>query len=153
MKMYVFEGTPEEISQVVLTMQPIVPAPAAIGKLKSSASAEAMGGGEEKEFVDLQVARDVLTRLDLSKPMLAVLKVLYAAGEEWVSSADLHKASQYRVPQFAGLMGAFGRRLANTDGYEDGTHFFDFQWDDEVGAWQYRLPENVRIALEAEKLI
>jgi hypothetical protein len=50
-------------------------------------------------------------------------------------------------------MGAFGRRVRNTPGYDQEAAFFFFEWDDEAGAWKYRLPDTVREALELENLV
>jgi hypothetical protein len=50
-------------------------------------------------------------------------------------------------------MGAFGRRMSHTDNYEQGAYFFDFRWNHETDAWDYRLPETVREALRLEKLV
>ena len=65
----------------------------------------------------------------------------------------LHKVAGYRPPQLAGLMGAFGRRMANTEGYQSGAHYFEYQWNDDEGAWDCRLPDSMREALELEELI
>lgn len=155
MKMYVFEGTPEEISEVVRTMQPMTPAFVEAGKASgrpTPISASRSEDGPEK-FVTVDFARKTLTRREISDPVKALFRTLYEAGEEFVPSADLYKATDYSVSQFSGLMGAFGRRMANTDGYDEEAHFFDFRWDQEAGAWQYRLPGTVREALEMEGLV
>ena len=85
--------------------------------------------------------------------MTAVLTTLHAADENWVSSARLYGVSGYSTAQFAGLMGAFGRRLVHTPGYDDEAHFFDYRWNEETKAWDYRLPASVRGALEAAGLV
>ncbi len=107
----------------------------------------------EKAFVTTRFARRVLRRRRLSTPMRKVLQALYEAHPEWLSLPTLHGVSGYRPPQFAGLMGAFGRRMANTKGYDPEAHFFEYRWNDAERTWDYRLPESVREALELEQLV
>lgn len=152
MKFYMFEGTPEEISQVMRTMQPgqhvtAIPAQGA------SEPPLPPGGGDGSKFATFEFARRVLTRIPLSEGMLAVLKKIYEAHPGWAPSADLYAASGYNNKQFSGLMGAFGRRMANTAAYDDQASFFEYQWDHAAAAWQWRLPDSVREALEAEHLV
>ena len=61
--------------------------------------------------------------------------------------SDLHRVSGYKPQQFAGLMGAFGRRMSHTEGYDGAAHFFDYQWNEDQEAWEYSLPETVYQAL------
>lgn len=160
MKMYVFEGTPDEISKVMQTMEPasgsgVVAVPAALeaktrpplplGTTKGSSESY-----EEKEFVTIEFAREVMTRIKLSDPLKNLLIALNAAHPKWVSAADLYKASGYEGQRFAGLMGAFGRRMKHTSGFNEEAYFFDFDWDDEASAWKYRLPEAVLEAMRLE---
>ena len=78
---------------------------------------------------------------------------LYEAHPNWLSQATLREASGYEPAQYAGLMGAFGRRLANTEGYDPEAYFFEWKWDDDEEAWVCRLPDTVREALTLENLI
>ncbi len=155
MKMYVFEGTPEEISKVAQAMQPMAAAnttsveqPTEVSPAKKPSKPSE---GPAK-FVSVEFAHRVLTRRPLSDPFRAVIKALNEAHPAWVSSADLYEASNYTVAQFSGLMGAFGRRMSHTEGFDEDAHFFDYEWDEEVEAWKYRLPDTVREALRLENL-
>jgi hypothetical protein len=151
MKMYVFEGTPDEIRQVVKTMEPMT---AAVGtSVAVDEPTTPKDSDEETKFVDTAFARRALSRIKLSDPFRATMKALSDAYPEWVPIADLHQASDYTSAQFAGLMGAFGRRLSHTQGYDEEAHFFEYEWDDNTGAWKYRLPETVHEALRLEKLV
>ena len=85
--------------------------------------------------------------------MKKVLAALYEADPPWLPLPTLHRVSGYSPSQFAGLMGAFGRRMANTDGYDADAHFFAFRWNDEDDVWDYGLPVSVREALEREELV
>ena len=97
------------------------------------------------KFVTAEFARRVLGRRPvLSKPFKRMINALNDAYPEWMLLRDLHSAAGYTPAQFAGLMGAFGRRMSHTDGYDKDVHFFDFRWNDEGDAWEYRLPESVR---------
>ena len=95
----------------------------------------------------------MLTRISLSHEQIVVLKRLYKAGDNWTSAADLQAAIGYSTGQFAGLMGAFGRRFTHTPGFVSGTCFFDQEWDHELACNRYRLPAPVRAALEIEKIV
>ena len=37
------------------------------------------------------------------------------------------------------MMGAFGRRIVNTEGYDSETEFFEWKWDDDEMTWYCRL--------------
>lgn len=151
MKMYVFEGTPDEIQKVVQSMEPMTAAGQAPVETEER-TVEGDFDGETK-FVEIDFARRALSRLKLSDPFKATMKALSEAYPEWVPILELHKASKYSSAQFAGLMGAFGRRLSHTKGYNEESHFFDYDWDDATGAWRYRLPESVHEALRLENLL
>ena len=158
MRMIVLEGTPEEIGKVMQTMEPMMTANVQVKESPQEVVSSRMlskSADGSKIFVTVEFARRVLIRRPLSVPMKAVIKTLYEAHPEWVSSEDLYDASAYTAPQFAGLMGAFGRRMAYTEGFDPDAHFFDYQEvdDDDAGAWEYRLPDSVREALEAEGLV
>ena len=65
----------------------------------------------------------------------------------------LHGITGYRPSQFAGQMGAFGRRVANTEGYDSGLTFFKSRWNEDEDTWDYRLPDTVCEALVLEQLV
>jgi Ser/Thr protein kinase RdoA (MazF antagonist) len=151
MKGYMFEGTAQEVIEAMTAMQ------AASSSDTSSETAAAVAPtvaeeGEEKEFVSTEVARRVLSRRPLSREQLGILKMLHAAYPGWVPAAKLQAAISYTPAQFAGMMGAFGRRFSHTEGFVENTWLFDAEWDYEVGAYNYRLPETVKVAMDAEKL-
>ena len=94
----------------------------------------------------------MLKRRSLSDEQLLVLKTLYNS-EEPVLATELQSALSYSTRQFSGLMGAFGRRLTHTDGYEPHTWFFVQEWQVDEGCNAYALPPSVREALEKEALV
>ena len=67
--------------------------------------------------------------------------------------STLHGIADYEPAQFAGLMGAFGRRVANTEGYDSDLLFFESRWNDNEETWDYRVPDTVREALALEQLV
>lgn len=148
-KLVVIDGTPEEVVAVAkgLEMGTVVPAGVAPAAPPSDMDAE------DKVFVTIEVARKVLSRRPLSREQMAVLKTLAKRHPDWVPAADLHKVTGYTPAQFAGLMGAFGRRVTHTEGYVPGTWMFDAEWNYDIGAYDYRLPDSVLEAMKAEKLI
>lgn len=106
-----------------------------------------------RKCVTTEFARRMLTRRPLSDHQKIVLKTLKEAHPEWVSRDELSAATGYTPHQLAGLMGAFGRRAASTEGYVGGACVFDTKWNDETGAWDYRLPETTLEALRLESLV
>ena len=155
MKMLVFEGTAEEISKVVDTLQSTATGTTLSVKLPDESSPSTMRSevsGESTRFVSTAFARRVLTRRRLSGPVMAMLKTLYESHPEWVSSATLYDATGYTPAQFAGLKGAFGRRMSKTTGYDAQAEFFEWKENKETGEWEYRLPDTVREALRLEGL-
>ena len=104
--------------------------------------------------VTTEFARRMLTRRPLSDNQKIVLKTLKETHPELVSRDELIAATIYNTPyQLAGLMGALGRRVAGTEGYAGDVWVFDTEWNDETGAWDYRLPETTLEALRLESLV
>ena len=107
---------------------------------------------DRSKVMSEEVAYLALTRLRLAPKIKSVLKALYEAGDEWVSAKELQRLIEYTPSQFAGLMGAFGRRLANTSDFVEGTSFFDWRWDDDNSCYFYRLLPATRNAVRRADL-
>ena len=147
-KLMVIEGTPEEVLSVAKGLE--VGASSPLDGAPAVPTADAPG---ERAFVSTEVARKVLNRRPLSREQKTVLTILAKRHPTWVPAAELQAATGYTTAQFAGLMGAFGRRFTHTDGYIQGSWLFDAQWDYDKGAYDYRLPDTVLEAMKAEKLL
>ena len=161
MKMTVYEGTVEEIAKIARAIQPtatsIVSKESSLEAQLSAVteeSAEApVDSGAPKGFVSVELACLALTRRPLSEGQKMVLGRLKTTHPEWVSRDELLEATNYTPHQLAGLMGAFGRRVSHTEGFVANTLMFDVRWNDDLGAWDYRLPESTFEALRLENLI
>jgi hypothetical protein len=173
MKVTIIEGTPDEIAKALphlstvnpvttTTMQPgaeneaVAMADHEAGHRKETDSpAETKASVDEVEYVTTELARSVLTRRALSKEQVLVLETLYKAHPRTVLATELMKTVGYTRAQFSGLMGAFGRRISHTNGYEaqDGASFFDQEWDNNTGCNRYGLPDSVLEAMRLEKLV
>jgi hypothetical protein len=141
----VIDGTPEEIAQYESLKQIFgMPVPRDTNPAVSPAN--------DWEFVSDDVAFRALTRIKLGKETKAVLNRVYQNDDEWTSAADLQKEIGYSPSQFAGLMGAFGRRVVNTPGYVQHSAFFVQEWDAERSCYLYRLPLAVRLAVEKARI-
>ena len=157
MQMHVrVEGTKEEISAVLQAVSQTVTLQTTAVELTdkmvpSATTSESVEG--ESSVVTTRFARRALTRLRLPPRMRKVLTALYEAHPGWLSLPTLHGIADYKPPQFAGLMGAFGRRVANTEGYDSDLLFFESRWNESDEAWEYRLPETVCEALALEQLV
>ena len=121
---------------------------------QDSSAPEQTDEAEDKTIVvTAAFARHVLTRLPLSRAMKKVLRALLDAHPDWLPPPALHRAAGYSKPaQFRGLMGAFGKRMANTEGYDPEAHFFEYRWNEDENVWECRLPDTVREALTLEAL-
>lgn len=144
----VIEGTPEEIAQYEAFQRFHGQSSTTPPALSSSDPSDAV----DWEFVSSDVAFRVLTRLKLGKETKAVLNRLYRNGETWTSATDLQGEINYTPNQFAGLMGAFGRRFVNTPGYVRHSAFFEQEWDADRSCYLYRLPASVRLAVERARI-
>ena len=146
-------GTPAEISDVLQALPGTAMVHTAAVELTDEVVESSTSPEEATRFVTIRFARRALKRLKLSKPMRKVLRALYKAETEWLPLAMLQDVAGYSPAQFAGLMGAFGRRLANTEGYDSDAAFFEYDWDEDGETWNYRLPETVREALALEQFV
>lgn len=154
MKLYVFEGTVEELNEVASNLgigstQSTIALPHR--QVEPAGTASSITDGEEA--VSITFACRVLSRRDISEPMKAVLIALYHSGDAMVGISKLCEASNYTKPQFSGLMGAFGRRISHTQGYDEETYFFKTEWDEDNEEWTYSLPPSVREALVKEGIV
>lgn len=141
----VIEGSPEELAQYE-----------AFGK--SRGASDGVRGTLETEsvdweFVSTDVAFRALTRIKLGRQIRAVIRRVYLGGDKWTSATVLQKEVGYTPAQFAGLMGAFGRRLVNTAGYVLNSSFWEYEWDGQQSCYLYRLPAPVRAAVEKARVV
>jgi hypothetical protein len=89
----------------------------------------------------------VLTRRELHTNVKKALKALLRAGPKGLTSEELAKAVGIDRGQLAGVLGAFGRRIANTKGWPDSAKIID-RHRDETGRKRYQFSPVVRAALE-----
>jgi hypothetical protein len=141
----VIEGTPEEIAQYE-----------ALGKAQGSSTGSARLvdlDDVDWEFVSADVAFRALTRIKLGKETRAVIRRVYLGGDAWTSAPTLQAEIGYTPAQFAGLMGAFGRRLVNTPGYVLNSSFWEYEWDSQKSCYLYRIPASIRAAVEKARIV
>ena len=123
MRAFIFEGTAEEVGRVVQAMQP-----SSATSVEPPPTRPTTGDEETWPPVTEEFARRVLTRRRLSGPVKAMLRTLSQVDPgDYVPVADLYEATGYSSSQFAGLMGAFGRRIAHTEGYDENAVFFEYE--------------------------
>ena len=148
-KLTIIEGASEEVLAVAKGLG----AEEAVAPTDLSSELIAGAKSEERLFVTTEFARKVINRRPLSVEQTAIFVALAKASPEWVPAADLQAATEYSPAQFAGAMGALGRRLSHTEGYVDDSWLFDTEWDYDVGAYRYRLPDSVLEALKIERIV
>lgn len=139
------EGTAEEVARLLNLMAspktPTARLPSQEPRLEGASP-----------FVSEEVAYEVLTRRPLGPVHTRMLRKLQEAGDAWTTAPELQTELALSTREFAGLLGAFGRRLSHTDG-AGSRSFFDQYWDHENGYNLYRLPPSVRAALTRAKVI
>ena len=132
------EGSPDEIFRLLWSM-------GLHQETKPPSSAQRSG---DREFVSEKVAYRTLKRRPLSEHQKALFATLRQNHPDWTSATDLQKATKYNPNQLAGLLGALGKRVASTEGYIKGSVLLDYKWDYENDCWLYRLPDDVKAAVE-----
>jgi hypothetical protein len=142
----VIEGTSEEIAQYEALLS-------RAGQVPDQNASDLPPVTADWEFVSSDVGFRALTRIKLGKEARAVLSALHKAGDNWTSAKSLQKLIGYSPASFAGLMGAFGRRVANTPGYVRDSSFFEYEYDDGQSCYLYRLPPSSRAAIEKARLV
>lgn len=155
MRVLVFEGSPEDVGQALKQLGPLTDV-TTLAEARPEPALQAVGAtvdDGERKFVSVELARRVLSRRPLSREQRIVLVEIYNAHPNDVLASVLQQKVSYSKARFAGLMGAFGRRLANTRGHVAPTWFFDNDWDDEKGCNRYRFPDTVREAMRLEGLV
>ena len=134
MRAFVFEGTSDEIGSVMAQLL-------AVGAYKPASKPK--GTSSEAEYVTVDFARRFLTREPpLPSNLARVLAMCAEAPKDGALRSDLRKAIGFDAQQFSGLMGALGKRVAKTEGYDD-TWFIWNEWDDEAEDYRYHVAVSV----------
>jgi hypothetical protein len=126
----VVEGTTKEIADLIRELN------------DEQVSDFAAAADDDSRWVSEDLAFRVLKRRALSPEQRAVLGKMKANHPAWTTFNELLEATGYSTSQLSGLLGAFGKRVYSTEGYEDDTYFFDQEWDYENDANRYRLPDS-----------
>ncbi len=129
------EGTPVEIAEFLaaLNSRPVIQKTGSKSDTNSTIDL----------FVNEDVAFRALKRRSLSREQRLFLAKLASEHSKWASATDLQMATGYSKAQFAGLLGAFGKRVSSTVGYKAGTWFYEREWNYDKDCYQYRLPEHL----------
>ena len=156
MRIVILEGTVEEVSQVLKLIPELSPSKVFTEREETQAETPL----PEKDQVDtnksvsIEFAALVLTRRPaLSNRLKKALTALARQHPGWLSATELQQVTNYQPAQLNGMLGAFGRRISRTDGHETGAQFYEYQWNEELDCWMYRLQENALEALEQVGLI
>lgn len=160
MKLLSFEGTVQEFEEVShLFTETGMLLSQAVGTASGSAEATSeepeikLEGKEEGSEKSLEITerglRKVLTRRPMSTHQKSVFNAITAAGTNGIISTDLAAETGLTRPQIAGVMGALGRRVANTPGWPKKVFLFDGRWDEEVHEWRYKHWPVVRDMLQS----
>jgi len=144
-----FDGTPEEFAKV---------APLFTGHGGSFQASSELSQADEAPNITHKAAAErspalvlrVLGRRHLSSAMRGVLKTMLKAGPNGLTTTEIAKAIGHTRQELAGVFGAFGRRVANTEGWPNGVSFVEYEREEgDEGEWRYWLPQVVREVLES----
>ena len=151
----VIEGTAAEIAEFEALQRFHAPSVAPKGSepLQGASQASLPSQSEDWRYASADVAFRCLTRIKLSEQQKATIRLVYEGGDNWVHASDIQRTIGYGTSQFAGMMGAFGKRFVNTRGYVLDSAFFDQEWDEDTSCYRYRLPPTVRSAVERAKIL
>lgn len=138
------EGDPEEVIRVRHLFSE---APGSLSDASKRVEATQDTGTSNGALVTSDLVLRVLTRRELHANVKKVLKTLMKAGVKGLTSAEIAKAVGIDRGQLAGVLGAFGRRIANTSGWPVGADIIEQRRDDE-GRRHYFLSATVSAALE-----
>ena len=133
------EGTPEEVARLIALLEP-------------SKASEIISRNGPRRFVPADVMFKMIKRRPISEPQRELLKKLRDKFPEWTSAGELQKATGYNKNQLSGLLGAFGKRAAATEGFEEGMTLFDYEWSYDDDCYFYRLAEDTREGVLRAKL-
>ncbi|MCY3707266.1 MAG: hypothetical protein OXG26_00130 [Caldilineaceae bacterium] len=138
-----FEGTLEELTPILQALQATKTATEPTPEINQQAMAD-----EPEKFVTPEFLRRALERHPLSRNTVALLEALCKAEEDVFLSREtlrkkigVHTDQEFTDQQLTGVIGAFGKRLHQTDGF-DGASYFEYKLVD--GNWHYRLPTALR---------
>ncbi len=138
-----FEGTLEELTLVLQALQATKTATEPTPEINQQAMAD-----EPEKFVTPEFLRRALERHPLTRNTVALLEALCKAEEDVGLSYEtlrkkigMHTDQEFTVQQLTGVIGSFGKRLYQTDGY-DGASYFEYKLVD--GIWHYGLPTALR---------
>jgi hypothetical protein len=141
-----FEGTTEEFIEVAPSLG--LNRESEVEALNTVSEIPTTTDDSEVVYLTTDQVKAVLTRRPLDWAMKLMLRKLYEAGDQRVKSEELREELGFSAPQFRGMMGAFGRRKANTEGIPGNARLFDEEWDFKAHQKTWSLPPATRKALE-----
>lgn len=144
MRMYMFDGTPQEIAEVLETTK--ISMENTVSVKPSPPPSETEDGSTK--FVTREFAALVLKRRALTPWTKALFRKLLDAHPKWVSTAELCEALECAPERARGVIGGFAKRMVGTDGYVEKTQFFQYRRNDQSGTWDYRLSDTACEALQ-----
>lgn len=154
LRMAVVEGSPDQLAEFAKLMgfSGGGTLTAAAPTSEPAPVADALIGADGRPVVTKDFAKLVLSRRPLAPEQRAFFKLLAEAYPKQILATDVQAAVNYTPQQFAGLMGAFGRRTTYTNGYNPNAWFVLTDWDHSVGCYRYSIPHTVKEALDELRL-
>lgn len=144
-----FEGTPEEYAKA----QPLLNGSGGRSEpsgLAPSSSGQTAGGANGE--LSAAVIERALTRRKPSKNQRKLLDTLLNAGDAGILASAIATNIGISRAQLAGVLGATGRRLANTPGWPENFSLTSSEYDADKMQWRYWLQPLVREVLSSGRV-
>jgi len=139
------EGTVEEIALLIRQLNNSIDVATSGRDLPNAVNDKSPSSAGK--FVSEEIAFQILKRRPLSSEQKHLLKLLREHEANWTTAIEIQEALGYSRSQLGGMLGAFGKRVKSSVGYEAGQSFFDQEWDYENDCHRYRLPGGVLAAV------
>jgi hypothetical protein len=94
-------------------------------------------GKAKRRELKLETLVRALKRLPLSGSQQKVFEILAEADEPGLTNEEIANKAGLSRQELAGVLGALGRRFANTDGWPRGVSPFGTKWDDQLRQYRY----------------
>jgi hypothetical protein len=136
MRVILFEGTQAEFAEVKQHFAHALAVPTAAEPKLHQSEAKSVGSDALSSEKICDVIVDLFTRRPLPESMVRIFEALFE-DREGLSSKHLIEMLGITSSQFAGVMGAFGRRISHTEGWPENLELAENYWA--RGERHYRL--------------
>ncbi len=128
-----FEGTSDEYRAFAATQAKLA---------RHDPKSEPAAPEDRNDAITPEEVRHIFTRLPLSNGQRAFLICLYESGDNGVLASEVRAQAEKTPSEFAGVLGALGRRIANSFDDKKYSLYDDivlWKWDNDEREYRYWL--------------